>query len=86
MAKHIEAKAEPITESKRAWLYRSEDGNEWVLRRFELWGEWRIIKTWTIKDKDENGDGWIQESVLREVIEMQRKGWRVRITLNELWG
>ena len=63
-----------------AWINWSEANQEWVLR---LWNDkdgWVFSKAWPVKNQDENGMGWVHDSVLTEIAYLQDLGYEVKIS------
>lgn len=60
----------------------SRKDKRWVLY---LWDEesesWEFSKSWKIKDENMNGDGWVSDTILCDIAEMQNWGYDVRIWL-----
>lgn len=64
----------------KAWLNWRKTDETWVLRVCSD-DEWKVVKTWERKDVDEESDlGWIHESLLTEIADLQVLGFEVLVT------
>lgn len=64
----------------KAWINWSEKEQRWIL---SLWidNEWVFSKSWKVKDEDYNGNGWVHETIICEIANLQNLGYDVKVTV-----
>lgn len=62
--------------NKRAMITWSRAENQWVLR-LETDDGWEFSKAWYTKEPDQYDVGWVHESIILEIANLQELGYYV---------